>query len=75
MRFLASPHRNRPGLLATCCFLSASLFTTSAMADKSAGDYFVHSLPGAPEGPLLKMHAGSVLFRSTSVARTANSPG
>lgn len=27
------------------------------MAD-SAGDYFVHSLPGAPDGPLLKMHAG-----------------
>jgi carboxypeptidase D len=28
-------------------------------AEKSAADYFVHSLPGAPEGkPLLKMHAG-----------------
>ena len=29
-----------------------------AAADKSAGDYFVHSLPGAPDGPLVKMHAG-----------------
>ncbi|TPX17616.1 uncharacterized protein E0L32_012096 [Thyridium curvatum] len=28
--------------------------------DKTAGDYFVHSLPGAPEGPLLKMHAGHI---------------
>lgn len=28
-------------------------------ADKSAADYFVHSLPGAPKDkPLLKMHAG-----------------
>lgn len=31
-----------------------------AGADKSAGDYFVHELPGAPEGPLIKMHAGCV---------------
>jgi carboxypeptidase D len=31
----------------------------AALADKTAADYFVHSLPGAPEGqPLLKMHAG-----------------
>lgn len=28
---------------------------------KTAADYFVHSLPGAPEGqPLLKMHAGHI---------------
>lgn len=27
------------------------------VADKTAADYFVSSLPGAPE-PLLKMHAG-----------------
>ncbi|KAH6840711.1 pheromone-processing carboxypeptidase KEX1 [Chaetomium sp. MPI-CAGE-AT-0009] len=33
---------------------------TLAAADKSAGDYFVHSLPGAPEGPLVKMHAGHI---------------
>jgi len=26
----------------------------------SSADYFVHSLPGQPEGPLLKMHAGHV---------------
>lgn len=29
-----------------------------AAANKAAGDYFIHSLPGAPPGPLLKMHAG-----------------
>ncbi|KAL2192030.1 alpha/beta-hydrolase [Thermothelomyces heterothallicus CBS 203.75] len=33
---------------------------TLAVADKSAGDYFVHSLPGAPEQPVMKMHAGHV---------------
>jgi carboxypeptidase D len=27
-------------------------------ADKSAADYFIRSLPGQPDGPLLKMHAG-----------------
>ena len=25
---------------------------------KTAADYFVKSLPGQPEGPLLRMHAG-----------------
>jgi len=32
----------------------------TAYAEKTAGDYFVHSLPGAPDGPLLKMHAGHI---------------
>lgn len=27
-------------------------------AEKTAADYFVHSLPGAPETPFIKMHAG-----------------
>lgn len=30
----------------------------AADKEKTAADYFVHSLPGAPPGPLLKMHAG-----------------
>ena len=30
----------------------------AAKSAKSAADYYVRSLPGAPEGPLLKMHAG-----------------
>ncbi|KAI1822101.1 Alpha/Beta hydrolase protein [Xylaria intraflava] len=29
-------------------------------ADLSTGDYYVHSLPGAPEGDLVKMHAGHI---------------
>lgn len=40
---------------------------TSAVADKTAADYFVSSLPGAPE-PLLKMHAGyelNFVFQTT----------
>ncbi|KAG8527995.1 Cell death protease [Bacidia gigantensis] len=28
--------------------------------EKTAADYFVKALPGAPDGPLLKMHAGHV---------------
>ncbi|KAK0626294.1 pheromone-processing carboxypeptidase KEX1 [Immersiella caudata] len=35
-------------------------WTAPLVAAKSAADYFVHSLPGAPEGPLLKMHAGHI---------------
>ncbi|KAK5663022.1 hypothetical protein OQA88_6437 [Cercophora sp. LCS_1] len=34
-------------------------WTTPVLA-ALAGDYFVHSLPGAPPGPLLKMHAGHI---------------
>lgn len=39
----------------------AALAVSSVLAAgeaKSAADYFVRSLPGAPEGPLVKMHAG-----------------
>ena len=30
----------------------------SAAQAKTQADYFIHELPGAPPGPLLKMHAG-----------------
>ncbi|KAK0653412.1 Pheromone-processing carboxypeptidase kex1 [Lasiodiplodia hormozganensis] len=36
----------------------------AADQEKTAADYFVHSLPGAPPGPLLKMHAGHVEVNS-----------
>ncbi|KAJ5909026.1 hypothetical protein N7495_001708 [Penicillium taxi] len=39
--------------------LSLLLGPTLAVA-ASASDYYVHSLPGAPDGPLLKMHAGHI---------------
>ena len=49
--------RQLPTLIAAAAL--ALSWVTPAVADtKAAGDYFVHSLPGAPEGPLLKMHAG-----------------
>jgi carboxypeptidase D len=35
-----------------------SLTLPAVAAEKTQADYFVHSLPGQPEGPLLKMHAG-----------------
>lgn len=46
--------------MAVCTLLSLSALIPAALADKTAADYFVHSLPGAPDGPLLKMHAGHI---------------
>lgn len=40
------------GLVATVAWLPSIM-----AAEKTQADYFVHSLPGAPQ-PLLKMHAG-----------------
>lgn len=40
--------------------LSVALLPARGLADSSQADYFVHSLPGAPDGPLLKMHAGHI---------------
>ncbi|KAI9680561.1 MAG: Cell death protease [Caeruleum heppii] len=36
------------------------LLGPSGVLALTAADYFVHSLPGQPEGPLLKMHAGHI---------------
>jgi len=33
-------------------------YSVDSVFAKSAADYYVRSLPGAPDGPLLKMHAG-----------------
>lgn len=45
-----------PHLWLGICLLLLPVFS---MADeKTAADYFVESLPGQPEGPLLTMHAG-----------------
>ncbi|EEQ86838.1 carboxypeptidase D [Blastomyces dermatitidis ER-3] len=41
----------------TICLALANLLPVTA---KSAADYFVDSLPGQPEGPLVKMHAGHI---------------
>lgn len=35
-----------------------SLLLSPLVSASSAADYYVHSLPGAPKGPFLKMHAG-----------------
>ncbi|KAK4104548.1 alpha/beta-hydrolase [Parathielavia hyrcaniae] len=54
------PSRAWPRATAIIAALSLPWTATLAVADKAAGDYFVHSLPGAPEGPLVKMHAGHI---------------
>ncbi|EON62702.1 hypothetical protein W97_01926 [Coniosporium apollinis CBS 100218] len=64
MQFLTPPSSKRR-LCASVTALVWTLFTTLAWlpiagADKTAADYFVHSMPGQPEGPLLKMHAGHI---------------
>ncbi|KAK0739927.1 Alpha/Beta hydrolase protein [Apiosordaria backusii] len=47
--------------IVTAAAVALSWTATLAVADvKAAGDYFVHSLPGAPPGPLVKMHAGHI---------------
>jgi carboxypeptidase D len=47
-----------PSLLLST-LLSSICFLTPAAADKTAADYYIHSLPGAPQ-PLLNMYAGHV---------------
>jgi len=44
--------------LAASCIPWAGAEVRKKASDKTAADYFVQSLPGAPDGPLLKMHAG-----------------
>ncbi|KAJ5549768.1 hypothetical protein N7535_002290 [Penicillium sp. DV-2018c] len=36
------------------------LLSSATVSASSAADYYVHALPGAPEGPFLKMHAGHI---------------
>ncbi|KAJ5951426.1 uncharacterized protein N7479_009839 [Penicillium vulpinum] len=58
MPFLPSSLKGGPAamlLSALSLLLSPALVSAS-----SAADYYVHSLPGAPEGPFLKMHAGHI---------------
>lgn len=44
--------------ITSICTLLLLCVVPAVHADKTAADYFVSSLPGAPDGPLLKMHAG-----------------
>jgi carboxypeptidase D len=44
----------------TFLFIVLSLAMTASSSEKTQADYFVHSLPGQPDGPLLKMHAGHI---------------
>lgn len=48
----------RGGALAMLSWTISLVLGPTLAAASSAADYYVHSLPGAPDGPLLKMHAG-----------------
>ncbi|KAL8842759.1 MAG: hypothetical protein Q9176_002395 [Flavoplaca citrina] len=52
----------RPSIVKSLSWLPFCLLLWSAItaAEKSAADYFITSLPGQPDGPLLTMHAGHV---------------
>ncbi|KAI9697004.1 MAG: Cell death protease [Candelina mexicana] len=63
MKFLAcSPFRRGSTIVAALTYglLTYNLKHLGASAEKTAADYFVRSLPGAPDGPLLRMHAGHI---------------
>lgn len=53
---MASLRRTRIGTVALAAL--SWLVAPSSAADKTAADYFVHALPGAPATPFIKMHAG-----------------
>ncbi|KAK8084779.1 serine carboxypeptidase [Apiospora hydei] len=55
MASIASPIR-----LAAYGLLALTSRALTATAEKTAADYFVHSLPGAPKDTLVKMHAGHI---------------
>ncbi|KAK8069495.1 pheromone-processing carboxypeptidase KEX1 [Apiospora phragmitis] len=55
MASIASPIR-----LAAFGLLALASRTLAVGAEKTAADYFVHSLPGAPKDTLVKMHAGHI---------------
>jgi carboxypeptidase D len=63
--FLRQPGGGRQSnrLAVTGLWSLLSLSIPSMAVAKTAADYFVHSLPGQPEGPLLKMHAGYVILK------------
>lgn len=64
MRVLCRDTSGQSGSLASIWLLYAIVGLLSGQqslaADKSAADYYIRSLPGQPEGPLLKMHAGHI---------------
>lgn len=61
-----SDHDRRRWILYLIAFLLNILPSTYAATGKSASDYYVSSLPGAPPGDLLKMRAGHIQVASES---------
>ncbi|KAL7623315.1 Cell death protease [Parahypoxylon ruwenzoriense] len=49
-----------PVRVAAGALLGLACWTSVVSADMTAGDYYVRSLPGVPEGDLIKMHAGHI---------------
>ncbi|KAH8596330.1 pheromone-processing carboxypeptidase kex1 [Bisporella sp. PMI_857] len=60
MRFFARQFHRHKASYGLAAIWGISLIFPSTGLAQTAADYFVHSLPGAPDGPLLKMHAGHI---------------
>ncbi|KAJ5740963.1 hypothetical protein N7493_000835 [Penicillium malachiteum] len=61
MLFVPSlPRSKRGGAMAMLSWSLSLVLGPTLAAAASAADYYVHDLPGAPAGPLLKMHAGHI---------------
>lgn len=45
-------------VLRSWTFFEVLSCSPASATDKTAADYYVKSLPGQPDGPLLNMHAG-----------------
>ena len=49
-----------------------SVLSQAFALDKTSADYYVDHLPGAPDGPLPKMHAGYDFYNSRNSKTIAN---
>lgn len=65
-RIASGLDRRKGSWLAAWSFwvLATLLFGIPLASAKTQADYYVKSLPGQPDGPLLKMHAGYVVTRT-----------
>jgi carboxypeptidase D len=52
------PSAKKGGAIAMLLSALTLLLSPVLVSASSSADYYVSSLPGAPQGPFLKMHAG-----------------
>ncbi|KAG9246446.1 pheromone-processing carboxypeptidase kex1 [Calycina marina] len=70
MRFFSLPVARTAASALSAIWGIPMLLSSALAAEQSAADFYVHSLPGAPDGPLLKMHAGHIEVTPDSKGNT-----